>query len=1067
MAVGSIISNNDVLLDHSTKLLLDATSQSYNSKLQQLEKAGKRGSEEWYSTKLDQIKNKVRADEYNDRKFTTPLPEVEEIINELASQRSKLSDTKKLQTLDSLIGEYSSYAADLMTYEIGKNENKFEITVKSPARTVPGYMGISGYQTSDSAILEIDSNGKITGFYSNGERHDINELLDQTYSGTYINNLLRNNNNLEDLESSSRIETITGSDQLDSYKSELATINKYYDSAQKAGFLSSDQRKLKEVDLKITTGDYKGALNDIENLKSSTKEISSQAYQREATAYLKMNGDMSDSARQSDSGKELMNNRIESAYSALQQAVKQDPNNNQAKQTRDVFVSSQLSTAESLAGSEYKRIAIDLREISNDLGSDSNWQTAIDSLSAVGEPWTVVHKWWYSDEYIAQAGSEVLKAHKIGDAARQMNKLVLNRVNLNDYQGKDFWGKFTDVYQANGLDDLVSVDVLKKHLSSNYLRNAGQDNTKRVERLMEVLVKEESINENSFEFQNRFLSSLKYMGDIDYGLKESESLGSLLKGDNFVALPDRIGDKVEISDGTSAALFAADIALNPLNLVGAGFAARASSSVAKLTLTTGLKTTLNAWKSIGLKQFAKSYATEIAIDGTISVSMVGLAEVSPELAKTAGLALGIVAASSFAKSSIDDVSSAIKTGKLQGTNVYGDISSGNLFVTGKTDLDKVKGAYSTDEIISATSDNLIVSINGKETKFGINTNAAQELVDVQSMKVLMDNALGETGQTNLNAEIALGKAKAKRTSSIPDNSDINKAIDDWIASGSKIPDDEKYAARSFIDKDHYFLAANRGRSSSGAESSSLMDNPGTSYGDIDWTQWKAARKYVEDAAKTGNGQVSEELIKEVGKRIPSQTIHPSIAVTPSVNYRTFDSVPGADYQVGKVSYYNEKDFLGYKNNPYLDVDGIKISDDPYFYRILKDKYPDESSYFQSNADKYYAGFIFYPRSTEVPFLMKELVTNYNPKIQKAKTVDEIINVAADFQRDYVSIHPFRDGNGRTSRLMMDYILMSKGLPSSQLDNTNLDLGMRPAQWRTEVKKGVYNAIKNSEGKVTN
>lgn len=40
----------------------------------------------------------------------------------------------------------------------------------------------------------------------------------------------------------------------------------------------------------------------------------------------------------------------------------------------------------------------------------------------------------------------------------------------------------------------------------------------------------------------------------------------------------------------------------------------------------------------------------------------------------------------------------------------------------------------------------------------------------------------------------------------------------------------------------------------------------------------------------------------------------------------------------------------------------------------------------------------------------------------------VIEKAAWIHAEFVRIHPFQDGNGRTARLMMNYTLMENGLP---------------------------------------
>lgn len=64
-----------------------------------------------------------------------------------------------------------------------------------------------------------------------------------------------------------------------------------------------------------------------------------------------------------------------------------------------------------------------------------------------------------------------------------------------------------------------------------------------------------------------------------------------------------------------------------------------------------------------------------------------------------------------------------------------------------------------------------------------------------------------------------------------------------------------------------------------------------------------------------------------------------------------------------------------------------------------------------------------PNPVKVPELMKEFV-----KWLIGDNPDHIAKTAADAHYKLVSIHPFSDGNGRTSRLFMNLLLMQQGYP---------------------------------------
>lgn len=68
----------------------------------------------------------------------------------------------------------------------------------------------------------------------------------------------------------------------------------------------------------------------------------------------------------------------------------------------------------------------------------------------------------------------------------------------------------------------------------------------------------------------------------------------------------------------------------------------------------------------------------------------------------------------------------------------------------------------------------------------------------------------------------------------------------------------------------------------------------------------------------------------------------------------------------------------------------------------------------------------YASPTDTPIKMNELIQWYNAEIEK----DELhpIALAALLHYKFVLIHPFDDGNGRISRLLMNYVLIKNGLP---------------------------------------
>jgi Fic family protein len=75
----------------------------------------------------------------------------------------------------------------------------------------------------------------------------------------------------------------------------------------------------------------------------------------------------------------------------------------------------------------------------------------------------------------------------------------------------------------------------------------------------------------------------------------------------------------------------------------------------------------------------------------------------------------------------------------------------------------------------------------------------------------------------------------------------------------------------------------------------------------------------------------------------------------------------------------------------------------------------------------YAGRKYFPDFKKVPGLLETLCRSVNERIDNVKK-NNVLKLAADLHYNLVNIHPFGDGNGRTSRLMMNYIQLYHNEP---------------------------------------
>ena len=101
-----------------------------------------------------------------------------------------------------------------------------------------------------------------------------------------------------------------------------------------------------------------------------------------------------------------------------------------------------------------------------------------------------------------------------------------------------------------------------------------------------------------------------------------------------------------------------------------------------------------------------------------------------------------------------------------------------------------------------------------------------------------------------------------------------------------------------------------------------------------------------------------------------------------------------------------------------------------------------------------AGESYFPHFDKMEKLTKELIFKLEERIKKVSETDweEQLNISFDAHFGLVSIHPFYDGNGRTSRLLMNFIQSHFRLP----------LGIVFSEDKAEYIKALVETRKNDD-----
>lgn len=219
--------------------------------------------------------------------------------------------------------------------------------------------------------------------------------------------------------------------------------------------------------------------------------------------------------------------------------------------------------------------------------------------------------------------------------------------------------------------------------------------------------------------------------------------------------------------------------------------------------------------------------------------------------------------------------------------------------------------------------------------------------------------------------------------------------------------------RRFIDEGHYDEAFKAG-----------VTNVEHRYGKKNFDGWAKAEKIVLDAARAGK-PLTAALLAKAHKAASVDILRAGRQGV--IRTATKHTLKQGGFGPLGNQYVTAAEYKVLKDNPHLDVMDLGMVDGKHNVVVN------------------------YLDGAKVPAALDAALKRIDDRLAAGE--DPVV-IAADAQREVVSIHPFFDGNGRTSRLVMDYVLERAGLSPSVVRDPNLDTSLSKKAWRDEVRKGL-------------
>lgn len=106
------------------------------------------------------------------------------------------------------------------------------------------------------------------------------------------------------------------------------------------------------------------------------------------------------------------------------------------------------------------------------------------------------------------------------------------------------------------------------------------------------------------------------------------------------------------------------------------------------------------------------------------------------------------------------------------------------------------------------------------------------------------------------------------------------------------------------------------------------------------------------------------------------------------------------------------------------------------------------------------GTLLPPDAPQVVFLMYQFLEQLNYKLDLIKTQDDVLDCLAYAHHQFIYIHPFNNGNGRTGRILMNLIALKHGYHPIQLYHRQGDGRKVYIDAMKAADKGDYQPLKS-------